>query len=146
MSFAIDVNLLLYASDSSSPHGPRARQFLDACAAGDEPLCLAWPTILGYLRMATHPSIFESPLAPDVAEANVAALLGLPHARVLTEEEGFWDVYREVTRDHPARGNAVPDAHLAAILRQHAVRVLFTNDSDFRRYPFLEVRNPLAEK
>jgi predicted nucleic acid-binding protein len=42
------------------------------------------------------------------------------------------------------RGNDVPDAHLAALLRQHDVPTLCTNDRDFRKYPFLEVVNPFT--
>ena len=42
------------------------------------------------------------------------------------------------------RGNLVPDAHLASLLRQHGVRTLYTVDRDFRRFPFLDVRDPFA--
>jgi predicted nucleic acid-binding protein len=42
------------------------------------------------------------------------------------------------------RGNLVPDAHLAALLRQHGVRRLYTNDADFRKFAFLDVRNPFS--
>jgi predicted nucleic acid-binding protein len=42
------------------------------------------------------------------------------------------------------RGNGVPDAHLAALLRQHGVRMLYTADADCRRFAFLEVRNPFV--
>jgi predicted nucleic acid-binding protein len=52
------------------------------------------------------------------------------------------DVYREVTAPTPARGNDVPDAQLAALVRQHGVRTLYTVDRDFRRFPFLDVRDP----
>jgi len=38
----------------------------------------------------------------------------------------------------------VPDAHLAALLKQHGVRVLYTRDADFRKFPFLDVRDPFA--
>jgi predicted nucleic acid-binding protein len=38
----------------------------------------------------------------------------------------------------------VPDAHLAALLRQHGVGTLYTNDRDFRRFDFLRVINPFA--
>jgi predicted nucleic acid-binding protein len=38
----------------------------------------------------------------------------------------------------------VPDAHLAALLRQHGIRTLYTNDTDFRRFAFLDVRDPFA--
>jgi hypothetical protein len=49
---------------------------------------------MSYLRIATHPAIFASPLAPDETMQNIEALLHLPHVRVLSEEQGFWDVYR----------------------------------------------------
>ena len=45
----------------------------------------------------------------------------------------------------PTRGNDVPDAHLAAPLRQHDVPTLSTNDRDFLRFGFLKVRNPFEE-
>lgn len=146
MSYAIDVNVLLYASDATSPFSKRARAFLDECATGPEVLCLAWTTVASYLRLSTHPAIFANPLSPEDAERNVESLLGLPHARVLAEQEGFWDVYRGVTRGLAVRGNGVPDAHLAALLRQHDVPTLHTNDRDFLKFGFLKVRNPFEEK
>ena len=63
MSFGIDVNILLYASDSSSPLHDRAAEFLQRCATGREVFCVAWVTLMSYLRMATHPAIFARPLA-----------------------------------------------------------------------------------
>ena len=144
MSFALDTNLLLYASDARSPFHSPARSFLDSCLAGEEVFCLGWPTVMSYLRISTHPSVFESPLSPDEAMTNVEVLLEHPHARFLAEEEGFWSIYRKLTADVPTRGNLVPDAHLAALLRLHGVRTLYTNDRDFQKFPFLDVRNPLA--
>ena len=146
MSYAVDVNVLLYASDAASPFSMRARAFLEECATGPEVLCVAWQTIASYLRLATHPAIFANPLSPEEAERNVESLLGLPHVRVLSEQEGFWDVYRGVTRGLAVRGNDVPDAHLAALLRQHDVPTLHTNDRDFLKFAFLKVRNPFEEK
>ena len=142
MSAAIDVNILLYASDSSSEFSERAQTFLAERAASSELLYLSWGTIVAYLRIATHPSIFSHPLSLKEAAANLDALLDLPQTRPLHEEEGFWKLFQEVTQAVPARGNLVPDAHLATILRQHGVNVLYTNDSDFRKFSFLEVCNP----
>jgi toxin-antitoxin system PIN domain toxin len=144
MSFGIDVNVLLYASDSGCAEHERAKSFLQQCVDGGELFCLAWLTLMGYLRMATHPSIFARPLTAPQAMSNVGALLALPHCRVIGELDGFWDVYRQVSADRPPRGNLVPDAHLAAILRQHGVRTLYTRDRDFLRFGFLEVRDPLG--
>ena len=144
MSFSCDVNVLLYASDSSSPVHEAARRFLTQVAAGDDLVCLGWPTVMSYLRIATHPGIFSSPLTPTEALRNVDALVALPHVRLLAEENGFLEVYREVTGGFPVRGNLVPDAHLAALLKQHGVRTLYTRDGDFRKFPFLDVRDPFA--
>src|SRR6266571_1502920 len=85
-----------------------------------------------------------SPLSPSDALGNVETLAGLPHVRLLAEEPGFLDVYRDVTSGFPVRGNLVPDAHLAALLKQHGVRTLFTRDTDFRKFDFLNLRDPFA--
>lgn len=71
-------------------------------------------------------------------------MLALPHCRALGEDEGFWAVYRSVTSGVPARGNLVPDAHLAAVLQQHGIVKLYTHDRDFRKFDFLQVIDPLA--
>lgn len=145
MSAAVDANLLLYASDESNPFAEKARRFLEERAADPQLLCLSWATVMAYLRIATHPAIFAHPLAPAEAAANVEALLRLPQVRVLHEEDRFWEVYREVTKPLPVRGNLVPDAHLAALLRQHGIKTLYTADADFRKFRFLDVRNPIED-
>lgn len=144
MSFAVDVNLLIYASDLGSPHHSAAREFLDEKANGRELFCLAWTTAMSYLRIVTHPGVLTSPLSPPEALANLRALHDLPHMRFLAEKDGFLDAYAEASGGEPMRGKLVPDLHLAAILLQHDVRTLYTNDSDFRRFAFLDVRNPLT--
>ena len=102
MSFSCDVNVLLYASDASSPVHLPARGTIERWAKGDDLWYLMWPTLMGYLRIATHPSIFAAPLTPTEALGNVEALAGLPHVRVLSEGEGFLDVYRAVTGAFPS--------------------------------------------
>jgi toxin-antitoxin system PIN domain toxin len=144
MSYSLDANVLLYASDRSSERHERARQFLDSCAAGAELLCLTWPTLMTYVRVATHPSIFAAPLTPDEALGNVTALLALPHVRAVSELDGFIDTYKRIAAETTVRGNLVPDAHVAAILLQQGVRTLYSNDRDFRKFETLDVRDPFA--
>jgi len=144
VSYSLDVNVLLYASDRSSDRHARARSFIESCAGGPEILCLAWPTLMAYLRIATHPRVFAAPLTPDEALGNVSGLIELPHVRAVSELEGFLDAYRHVAGETPVRGNLVPDAHIAAILFQHGVRTLYTNDRDFRKFQSLDVRDPFV--
>ena len=144
MSYSVDVNILLYASDDSSPRHGAAIDFLEARGGDPELFCVAWVTLMSYLRIATHPRIFSRPLSPGEALGNVESLLALPRVRVLSEGEGFLDAYREVAGHFPVRGNLVPDAHLAALLRQHDVRKIYTVDADFRKFAFLDVTDPFA--
>lgn len=144
MSYSVDANVLLYASDRASQSHGAAIGFLESRAMDPELFCVAWTTLMSYLRIATHSRIFAQPLSPDEALGNVDALISLPHVRVLSEGEDFLDVYRGVTGGLSVRGNLVPDAHLAAVLRQHQVRTLYTADADFKKFDFLDVRNPFA--
>ena len=141
MSSTVDANILVYASNTSDPVHAGARTLVERLAAGPDLVYLFWPTMLGYLRIVTHPAILPRPLAPSEAVANVDRLLHLPHVRSPGEGESFWERYLEADGD-AARGNAVPDAHLAALMREHGVRVLYSRDRGFRRFDFIEVRDP----
>jgi toxin-antitoxin system PIN domain toxin len=144
MSATLDANVLLYASDETSPFHARAIVFLEQLARGPELLYLFWPTVMAYLRIATHPSVFASPLPPADAVANVESLLALPHVQTSGERERFWSAWRDVTGVTGVSGNLVPDAHLAALMRENGVRRIWTNDRDFRRFDGVEVRDPFA--
>jgi toxin-antitoxin system PIN domain toxin len=135
---------LLYASDRASPRHEAAPRFLEERASDPHIFCLAWATLIASVRISTYPTIFAEPLAPAEALNNVEALMRLPRVRAIGEGDGFLAAYREATEGVVARGNLVPDAHLATLLRQHGVRRLYTNDADFRKFPFLEVRDPFS--
>ena len=142
MSFTFDANVLLYASDETSVRYAQARAFLERIAGGDDLVYLFWPTIMAYLRIATHPGIFAKPLTPEDAVANVGRLLALPHVQTVGEQDRFWSSYRRLAEEADARGNLVPDAHLVALMVENGVRTIWTHDRDFRRFAEIEARDP----
>jgi toxin-antitoxin system PIN domain toxin len=144
MSATLDANVLLYASDRTSRFHASARAFLDGIAEGPEIVYLFWPIVMAYLRIATHPSIFESPLPAADAEDNVASLLGLAHVQSPGEQERFWSRYREASADATVRGNLVPDAHVVALMRENGVKTIWTHDRDYRRFTGIDVRDPFG--
>ncbi len=144
MSYSIDANLLLYAANIDAREHATAVRFLKHRAKETDLLCMTWPALMAFQRIATHSSIFTNPLSPAQAWKNIRSLLALPRARVVTEMDGFAEDYAACTRGLNIRGNLVPDAHIATILRQHGVTRMYTADSDFRKFDFLEVVNPLA--
>jgi toxin-antitoxin system PIN domain toxin len=142
VSATVDANVLLYASDTSSPFNHAARELLGGIAESGELLYLFWPTAMGYLRLATHPAIFDHPFSPNEALANIEALLSLPTVRTAAEDAGFWRLFRSVASGLVVRGNLVPDAHLVALMRQHGVSTIWTHDRDFLKFSGIRVRDP----
>lgn len=143
MSATLDANILVYASNTADRLNEQAEVLVRQLAAGPELVYLFWPTLLGYLRIVTHPAILPRPLAPRDAMRNVEALLNRPHVRSVGEADGFWPLYRAAAGDQ-ARGNDVPDAHLVALMRQHGVRLIYTRDRDFRRFDGVDARDPFG--
>ena len=143
MSATLDANILVYASDRRAKAHDAAETLVRRLAAGPEIVYLFWPVLLGYVRIVTHPGILSTPLPPMDALRNVESLLDRPHVRAPGELDGFWSIFRSTAGDRP-RGNDVPDAHLAALMRQHGVRVIYTADRDFRRFEGIEPRDPFA--
>jgi len=70
--------------------------------------------------------------------------LDLPRCRVIVEGKSFALDYAGVTQCIIVRGNLVPDAHIATILRQHGVNRIYTAGTDFLKFRFLDVINPLS--
>lgn len=142
MSATLDANILLYASDRASPVHERALDEVERRATGPEALYLFWPVTVAYLRIATHPAIFESPLTFSDAARNVGRLLDRRHVYSPGEGEGFWRLLDETASEARASGNVVPDAHLVTLMRQYGVRTIVTRDRDFRRFDGIRAHDP----
>jgi toxin-antitoxin system PIN domain toxin len=142
VSLTLDANVLVYASDRASPRHERAREVVEAIAAGPDLAYLFWPTIMAYLRIATHPAVFGRPLSARQAHENVEMLLSRPHVRAPGEQPEFWRRYQSVATDAAPTGNLVPDAHLVALMLDNEVRTIWTHDRDYRRFKGIEVRDP----
>lgn len=143
MSVTVDANVLVYASNEADPVHASARALIERLAAGPELVYLFWPTLMGYMRIVTHPAILPRPLAPRAAIGNVTALLSRPHVRSPGEADGFWELYRSSAGEH-TRGNAVPDVHIAALMRQHGVTTIYTRDRDYRRFDGIRAQDPFG--
>ncbi|MEO7294938.1 MAG: TA system VapC family ribonuclease toxin [Candidatus Limnocylindria bacterium] len=144
MSATLDVNVLLYASNAQSPYRDQAVELIDDVARGPQIVYLFWPTVMAYLRLATHPSVFARPMSLAEAQSNLSRLFELPNVQSGSESTRFWERFREVADDASPRGNLVPDAHLVTLMLEHGVRTIWTHDRDFRRFKGIEARDPFA--
>jgi len=139
-----DANLLLYAYDSSSEQHRAAREWLEQSLSGSEPFAFSWQTITAFIRIATSPRAYESPLSSGEAVSIVTDWLDRPSVIVLAPGERHWSIFRMLLNDGQARGPLVMDAHLAALAIEHGV-LLCSTDRDFTRFRGLRLVNPLAQ-
>ena len=144
MTFALDVNPLLYASDDESPFCQRARVGLAEIEEGDELVYIFWPVAFGYIRIATNPRAFRSPLTPAAAMSNIERLLALPNVRTGGEDAGFLARFRQVTAGLVVRGDLVSDAHIVALMKQFGVSAICTHDRDFRKFAGIRIVDPFV--
>jgi toxin-antitoxin system PIN domain toxin len=145
MSASVDANVLIYAANVRDPLHASARVLVERLSAGPDLLYLFWPTIMAYLRVTTNPRALQEPLPSDRAIENIEGLLRLPHVVSPSEGDVFWSTYLS-SGGRDARGNLVPDTHLAALMRENGVRILYTRDRGFRRFDFLDVRDPFTHR
>ena len=67
----IDVNVLLYAVEASSPHHQVAHTWFEEAMNGDVRAGFPWHSLVGFVRIATHPKIFTAPMTGREAWAYV---------------------------------------------------------------------------
>ena len=79
----------------------------------------------------------------DVALDAVRRLLTSLSGGFLAEGEGYLDALERIARPALLQGAIVHDARIAALCVYHGVRVLWSADRDFSRFPDLTVVNPL---
>lgn len=138
-----DINLLLYAYDRTSKSHVASREWWEETLAGGLRVGLTWHTILGFIRMATNPRVFEFPVAPTDAIRVVRSWLDQPGVEILSPGERHGDIVFHLIEQAGVAGNLTSDAHLAAIAIEHQAE-LASNDRDFGRFRGLRWFNPLS--
>lgn len=140
----VDVNILLYATDSNSSRHTAARKWWEQAVNGDEPIGLPWVVVLGFLRVATNPRVFASPHEVRSALERIDRWLALDNVRVVREKDDHWETLRGLISAAGTAGNLTTDAHLAALAISHDA-VLCSSDLDFGRFKGLRWENPLRD-
>lgn len=144
MTAIIDTNVLVYAADVATPEHERCKAVLQSCAQAATPWYLTWGIVYEFMRVVTHPGMHRTPMNASNAWTHMLQLMASPNLRMLAETTRHAEVAAEVFRMVPEiRGTIVFDARTAILMKEHGITRIITRDTDFFRFPFLEVIDPL---
>ena len=143
---ALDTNILVYARRQESVHHTAALKLVRGLAEGDDSWALPWPCVYEFLRVVTHPRVFDPPTDLDAALEGIQSLLQSPSLVLLGEGPAHPAHMSYMIESGKAAGNLAHDAHIAALALEHGVSELWTTDRDFARFPGLRTRDPFLER
>ncbi len=138
----LDVNLLLYAYDTSAKQHARCFDWLAGCVERAEQIGISISTIVAFYRLSTDHRIFRSPITLEQAGDAIDSLLSYDSVSVIYPGERHLPIFTRLVLASRATRDLIPDAHLAALALEHG-GIIHTNDHDFDRFEEVRVEYPL---
>ena len=135
--------MLVYAFHEGTPDHVRFRDWLASAVVADEPLGLSELVLSGFVRVATHPRVFDPPAPVERALEFADALRSQSNSVAVAPGPRHWEIFERLCGAAGAKGNLVADAYLAALAIESGCEWI-TTDRDFARFPGLRWRHPLA--
>jgi uncharacterized protein len=143
--FLVDTNILVYASADDASEHAKCRALLESARIQATPWYLTWSIIYEFLRVVTHPRVLRQPSSTPAAWEFVEAVLASASVEVLIPTRRHRSVLARSIAEVPhLGGNMIHDAHTAVLMREHGITRIMTRDTDFHRFPWLEVIDPIV--
>jgi len=137
-----DVNIVVYAHRVDAPNHARYRSWLEATINGESAYGVSALVLSGFLRVVTHPRVFDPPSPLEDALAFASQVRHQPNAVMIEPGPRHWSIYVDLCQAVGARGNMIPNAYLAALAIESGSQWI-TTDRDYSRFPGLQWRHPL---
>ena len=138
----MDVNVLVYAHREDVKEHLSYRDWLESVINSNAAYGYSELVLSGFIRVVTHPKVFEKPSSPEVAIAFAQQIRSAGQAVCLAPGRNHWDLFLQCVQSISAQGNDIPDAYHAALALEWDCDWV-TADKGFRRFKGLRVRHPL---
>lgn len=141
----VDTNVLLYAAEKSFNEHKKCKSLIESFRQQAPVWHITWNIVYEFLRVSTHPRVFAKPWTVKAAWGFIEALFEAePSFSILSPTNRHREVVQQIFLELPIiSGNLVHDAHTAILMKEHGIKKIYTRDSDFYRFPFLEVIDPM---
>jgi len=130
----------VYAHRRQAEQHTAALEALRRVVIGREPWGIPVFVVGEFIRLVTHPTLFEYPSSLEDALGAIAGLVGEDGERLLRPGPRYWAVLQEVVIDGRATSNRMFDAQIAAVCLEQGARTILTEDRGFRRFTGITVR------
>lgn len=142
--FLVDTNVLVHAADQASPYHKKCHELIEKWANQPSAWFCTWPVLYEFMRVVSHPRVLRSPWPTHRAWSFLDQICTSPGFQILAPTERHSQVLAQVISELPhLAGNIMHDTHTAVLMREHGVRRIYTRDTDFHRFPFLEPIDPV---
>ncbi|HEX9775450.1 MAG TPA: type II toxin-antitoxin system VapC family toxin [Actinomycetota bacterium] len=139
-----DVNVLVYAYREDVPDHRLFNSWLREAMSAPGAFGVVDLILSGFLRVVTHPRVFDPPSPVAHAMGFADAVRSAPNAVSLSPGPRHWEIFSDLCTRSRAKGNLIPDAFIAALAIETGSE-LVTTDRDFARFPGLRLLHPFAE-
>jgi toxin-antitoxin system PIN domain toxin len=136
-----DVNILVYAHREDAPNHRAYYEWLKAALESDQAFGMADIILSGFLRVVTHPKVFNPPSNLEDAMVFIAGIREQPNCVHIQPGPRHWGIFEQLCKNANVKGNLVPDAFLAAMAIESGCEWI-TTDRDYSRFPNLNWRHP----
>ncbi len=129
----LDVNLLVYAHREDSPTHLKYFEWLTKLINSGTNFAVSELVLSGFLRIVTHPKIFNPPSSFQEALAFIDSIRELPNLVIISPGHNHWSIFTRLCEQGDATGNLIPDAYHAALAIESGCQWV-TADRGFSRF------------
>lgn len=137
-----DVNLLVYAYNSSSFHHLKARSWFEDLIHRQVTIFLPWIISLSFMRLMTHRSVLSAPMDSVDCFNIINSWYELENVQQADLGIKGLENFKKFTIDIKPAGNLFYDTFLASLAKELNA-VIHSNDADFSRFQGIRFLNPL---
>ncbi|MCK5189552.1 MAG: type II toxin-antitoxin system VapC family toxin [Methylococcales bacterium] len=140
--YLMDVNIFVYAFREDVKEHLVYREWLESVLNSDEFYGVSELVLSGFLRVVTHPKVFNVPTSLGDAIAFTQQIREKSNAINIVPRERHWSIFEQIMSSNQAKGNLIPDAYHAALAIESGCEWV-TTDKGFKRFKGLSVKYPL---
>ena len=139
----LDTNILVYASNRSSPLFKKAKEIRDRALKGQLKACISLQNLSEFYSVVTSSKKVKKPLAPQQTKQEIEKYLKCSIIKKLAIKPSTITLTMELAERYNITQQNIYDTQLVATMLENRVRKVVTrNDSDFSVFSEIETENP----